>query len=548
MKKIAVDFGTTNTVVAIWREALNAPETVRLPGLSAPEAEGMPGLIPSLLYVMDGHTGEVLAGHSVLAEGYDVQGDERFFASFKRGIAATTRPLARVLDGESWDDSRAGEAFLSAVLKGVLAHEQGPIDELVVTVPVQSFERYLKWLRDETLLIGKQSGLNIPTLRIIDESTAAALGYDVRTPGELILVFDFGGGTLDVSLVRMPFSEEGRGVVLDTAPTSQADSHLRLGIADPEARVIAKAGRVLGGDDIDHWLLDELLARNSAGRADVGDAYAQLKKAVEAAKIRLSSYESAEVSVFDPDSYRTYRATFTRTQLEEILDKHDFFSAIQKTLDKVMRSARANGIYPEDISAVLMIGGTSLVPSVKRVLRGLFSAERVHEAKPFEAVAHGALGLAVGLGVDDFLYHSYGVRHLSPITGRHEWEEIIPSGMRYPLKEPVKLILTASRDGQDALELVVGEVEESVGGITEVMFGDRAILMVEGGLELRRVVPLNDNDGARTVAYLDPPGKAGEDRIEVEFNVDQNRMLRVTVSDLQTKRILLRDVPVVELR
>jgi len=541
MKKIAIDFGTTNTVIAVWREASNAPETVRLPGLSAPGENGLPPVVPSLLYVENGTEGDVSIGHSVRAEGYDVQGDERFFASFKRGIAATNRPLARLIDDSSWDEGRAGAVFLREVLAAVLEQEGDEIDELVLSVPIQSFERYLKWLRDE-VVAAKWSGQR---LRVVDESTAAALGYEVRTPGELILVFDFGGGTLDVSLVRMPIAEEGSGVVLETGKPGAPER--LVGDSYVEARVIAKAGRVLGGDDIDHWLLDELLVRNEVERRDIGDAYSQLKLAVEAAKIRLSSHEGAEISVFDPDTYRTYRATLTRVQFEELLDKQEFFSAIQKSIDKVLRGARTKGIYPEDIGAVLMVGGTSLIPSVRRMVRTIFGSERVAEHKPFEAVAHGALGLAVGLGVDDFLYHSYGVRHLSPITGRHEWEEIIPAGVRYPLDEPVKLILTASRDGQEALELVIGEVEESAGGITEVMFGDRAILMVEGGLELRRVVPLNEEDGARTVAYLDPPGKAGEDRVEVAFDVDQNRTLRVTVLDLMTKKEILRSAPVVEL-
>ncbi len=544
MKKIAVDFGTTNTVVAVWREAVNAPETLRLPGLSAPVGDSSPALVPSLLYVVDGVHGEVVSGQAVRAGGYDNQNDDRYFASFKRGIAASTRPLARVLDGVEWDESRAGEAFLSAVLSAVVAHEGGIIDELVLTVPIQSFERYLKWLRDETTVVSASLGSNIHRLRIVDESTAAALGYEVRTPGELVLVFDFGGGTLDVSLVRMPVAEEGGGVLLEDGKPTLAGLHM----GQTEARVVAKAGRVLGGDDIDHWMLEELLTRSGASRADVGDSYAQLKLAVEAAKIRLSDYESAEVSVFDPDAYRTFHANFTRSQLEDILDRRGFYSTVQKTIDKVMRAARARGIFPEDIGAVLLVGGTSQIPSVRRMVRTLFGSERVFEHKPFEAVAHGALGLAVGIGLDDFLYHSYGIRHLSPITGRHEWEEIIASGTRYPLEETVKLILTASRDGQEALELVIGEVEESAGGVTEVMFGDRAILMVNGGFEMRQVIPLNDQDGARTVAYLEPPGKAGEDRVEVEFNVDQNRTLRVTVYDLLTKRVLLRDVPVVELR
>jgi molecular chaperone DnaK (HSP70) len=444
-----------------------------------------------------------------------------------------------------WDEADAGQAFLTEVLKSVIKQEGGGIDELVLTVPVQSFERYLKWLRDEVALANRETGLDVQRIRIVDESTAAALGYEVRTPGELILVFDFGGGTLDVSLVRMPVAEEGGGVVFEPG---KADTRSPFVGDVAEARVVAKAGRTLGGDDIDHWLLDEVLSRNETTRQQVGDTYSQLKLAIEAAKIRLSEHESAEISVFDPDTYKTYRATLTRSKLEDVLDRHEFFSMIQKTVDKVMRSARARGIFPEDIGAVLLVGGTSQIPSVRRLVRAQFGTDRVFEHKPFESVAHGALGLAVGLGVDDFLYHSYGVRHLSPITGRHEWEEIIPAGTRYPLEEPVKLILTASRDGQEALELVIGEVEESAGGITEVLFGDRAILMVEGGLELRQVVALNDEDGSRTVAYLDPPGKASDDRVEVEFDVDRNRMLRVSVYDMLTKKHLLKNIPVVELR
>ncbi len=546
MKKIAVDFGTTNTVVAVWREATSAPETLRLPGLSIAAEGPQPPLIPSLLYVQDGAVGDVLAGEAVRAEGLDGQGDARYFASFKRGITASARPLARVIDGREWTEADAGDAFLGAVLQGVLAHEGHAIDELVLTVPVQSFERYLKWLRDETSIVGRAAGQAVQRLRIVDESTAAALGYEVRTPGELILVFDFGGGTLDISLVRMPMADEGGGILLevDRLPANRLIS----GGDEAEARVVAKAGRVLGGDDIDYWLIDEVLARSHSSRGEIGDAYSQLKLAVEAAKIRLSDQESAEISVFDPDKLRTYHASLTRTQLEDVLDRHDFFSLIQKTLDKVMRGARARGIFPEDIGAVLMVGGTSQIPSVRRLLRATFGSERVMEHKPFEAVAHGALGLAAGVGLDDFLYHSYGIRHLSPITGRHEWEEIIPAGTRYPLEEPSRLVLTASRDGQEALELVIGEVEQSAGGVTEVMFGDRAILMVEGGVELRRIVPLNDEEGARTVALLDPPGRAGEDRVEVMFEVDRNRMLRVTVTDLQSRHCLLHRVPVVELR
>lgn len=541
MSKLSIDFGTTNTVVAAWREASGFAETLRLPGLSARGAVGRPLLVPSLLYVRDGAAGDVIAGQAVRAAGYDTRADQRFFSSFKRGIATRTRPLAREIDGVAWDEADAGAAFLRCVMSSAAEAEGGAAEEIVLTVPVHSFEQYLKWLRDEAGVAG-----DVP-LRIVDESTAAALGYDVRTPGDLVLVFDFGGGTLDVSLVRMPLAEDGGGVVLESRRRISSNGGGPSGNA-AEARVLAKAGRVLGGDDVDHWLLDEVLSRCGVDRTEAGGAYAQLKLACEAAKIRLSTRESAEISVLDPDTFDTYRATFTRSQLEDLLDEHGFYSAVQKTLNQVMRTARARGVFAEDIAAVLLIGGTSQIPSVQRMLRAQFGAERVRSDRPFEAVAHGALGLAAGMGLDDFLYHAYGIRHLSPISGRHEWEEIIAAGTRYPLNEPVQLVLTASRDGQEAVELVIGEVEESAGGVSEVMFGDRAILMVDGSVELRRVVALNDQNGARTVASLDPPGRAGEDRIEVVFGVDHNRTLLVTVYDLLTNEVLLQDLPVVELR
>jgi molecular chaperone DnaK (HSP70) len=554
MSKIAIDFGTTNTVVAVWREATDAPETLRLPKLSAAAIDGQPPLVPSLVYVLDGQTKTVLGGQVVRDSGYDLRGDDRLFASFKRGIAATSRPLKREIDETLWGDSTAGQIFLETVLQAAAQLEGEIIEELVLTVPVQSFERYLKWLRDEALAaLGTQM---VEQVRIVDESTAAALGYEVRAPGELVLVFDFGGGTLDISLVRMPLAQEegsiliGLGTVSATSGGEQTATSQRPhpGGEDTEARVMAKAGALLGGDDIDNWLLDELLVRNELTRADVGASYPQLKRAVENAKIRLSTHESAEVSVFDPDTSRVYRATFTRAQLETLLDQHDLYSQIQRTIDKTMRAARQRGLYPEDVGAVLMVGGSSLIPSVGRMLRTVFGRERVYEHRPFEAVAHGALGLAAGIGLHDVLYHSYGIRHLSPITNRHEYEEIIAAGTRYPLVEPIEITLTASRPGQEAVELVIGEVEESASSITEVMFGDHAILMVEDGVELRRVVPLNDEDGARTVAHLTPPGIPGVDRVKAKFDVDRNRMLRVTVIDIETERTLLRDAAVVELR
>ena len=547
MRKVAIDFGTTNTAIAVWREATSSPETISLPNVSVTSANMLPPLIPSLVYVKDGASGEVVIGSSVQSQGLNDGNDDRFFRSFKRAIASPTRAFPREIDGEPWDDIRAGSVFLQTVVGKLIQSADDVPEEVILTVPVDSFEYYLKWLRAESSIWDDREQDGIQNVRVVDESTAAALGYGIRTPGELILVIDFGGGTLDISLVRMPIAEDSHTILESTDESNRREANNPVG-SSAEARVIAKAGRILGGDDIDYWLIDEVLKRNDVNRDDIGLAFENLKRGVELAKIALSDREDADVSILDPVNMRTYGATLTRTQLEAILDERGFYEMVQRTLDKVLRAARARGIFAEDIGAVLLVGGTSQIPSVQRMIRAAFGSERVHMHKPFEAVAHGALALSVGMGVDDYLYHAYGIRHLSPITRRHEWEEIIPAGTRYPLDEPIRLTLTASYDDQEVLELVIGEVEDSTGGITEVMFGDRAILMVDGGMEMRRVVALNADEGARTVAYLNPPGRAGEDRVEVAFNVDQNRMLRVTVSDLLHRKTLLHDVPVVELR
>lgn len=541
-RQVAIDFGTTNTVVAECFEGLDMPRLVRLDGLSAPARDGAPPLIPSIVYVRDGQSGESLAGWRVRANGYDVQNDRRFFASFKRAIAARHRPLPRQIDGAAWDDARAGHRFLAEVMSALVYGEQ-TIEELVLTVPIQAFERYLQWLTNAA-----EHFAPARRLRIVDEPTAAALGYDVRAPGSLVLVFDFGGGTLDISLVRTPeTSAQGPGIVYEVdAERISRRTGGDFG-ADETAVVVAKAGQVLGGDDVDHWLIGDILERNGVAREDIGDVYHQLKQAAEELKIRLSSHHQAELGVFDPDTMRTYRAAYTRGELEELLDLRGFYDKIQGTIDQILRSARQHGIYKEDIGHVFMVGGTSLMPSVGRMLRTTFGRGRVHTDKPFTAVAHGALSLATGTGLDDFLYHGYGLRHLSAMTGHHEYHEIIAPGTRYPMDKPVELTLCASKHGQEAIEMVIGEVEDAGSGLAEVYFGEHQIVVAEG-VALKRVSPLNAEGDARTIARLDPVGKAGQDRIRVEFTVDGNRGLRVTVTDLFNGKVLLDNVKVVELR
>jgi molecular chaperone DnaK (HSP70) len=158
------------------------------------------------------------------------------------------------------------------------------------------------------------------------------------------------------------------------------------------------------------------------------------------------------------------------------------------------------------------------------------------------------LQLQQGLELNDFLYHSYGVRYWDRRQNRHGWHPIIQAGQPYPMAEATELVLGASTEGQPSIELIIGELGDAASTTaTEVFFeGDRLITRQRQG-EAAVVQPLNDNDGSRTIAKLEPLGVPGSDRVRVLFQVDGDRTLRITVEDILTGETLANDQPVVKL-
>jgi molecular chaperone DnaK (HSP70) len=176
-----------------------------------------------------------------------------------------------------------------------------------------------------------------------------------------------------------------------------------------------------------------------------------------------------------------------------------------------------------------------------------FPAQKIRNHQPFAAIALGALEVYQGRQVQDYLYHSYGVRYWNRRKNRHNWHPIIKSGQAYPMAEPVELTLGVSLENQPSIELIVGELGSSIGA-TEVYFdGNQLITRVLENQEFT-VQPLNDRDGARQIAQLSPPGTPGGDRLNVKFWVDDQRYLRITVTDLLQQVILLENQVVAQLR
>ncbi|QIZ69815.1 Hsp70 family protein [Oxynema aestuarii] len=527
---IAIDFGTSNTVIARWNPATEQAELVKLPGLTWQVGQNPP-LIPSLVYVEDASRDRLVIGQAVRDKGLDLKTDPRFFRSFKRGIGTDIQGFLPELDGQTMTFERVGRGFLTQLLQGIRDVPLS-VDSLVVTVPVDSFEAYRHWLG------GVCQHLKVEQVRMLDEPTAAALGYGLAER-ELLLVVDFGGGTLDLSLVRLDGTAGNRplGFILKWGEKMFAESS---GQKAKTARVLAKAGKNLGGSDLDNWLVDYFAATQGVEKTPLTTRLA------ERLKISLSLQKQAKEVYFNDETLESYELALDRDGFEQILAEHDFFASLDEAMTQVLQQARRQGVEVDDIDGVLLIGGTAQIPAVQRWIGEYFDESKVRRDRPFEAIATGALQLNRGVEVQDFLYHSYGIRYWNHRNKRHDWHPLIKSGQAYPMADPVELVLGASVDNQPSIELIIGELGAPTGG-TEVYFdGDRLVTRTLAS-GTQSVQPLNDRDGARSIAQLTPPGNPGSDRVKVFFRVDRDRFLRITVEDLLTNETLVGDRPVVQL-
>lgn len=527
---IAIDFGTSNTVISRWNQTTQQPEIVKLPGLSIISGQNPP-LIPSLVYVENAAENKVVIGQQVRDKGYDVNTDSRFFRNFKRGIGTDIKGFLPEIDGQVVSFEQVGELFLKEVVATVRKVPL-PVESLIFTVPVDSFEAYRHWLGQVC------QSLQVEQVRMIDEPTAAALGYGMAE-AEILLVIDFGGGTLDLSLVRLDSSVQKQplGFILkwgEKLLSESSNQKVRT------AKVLAKSGQNLGGSDIDNWLVDYFAQNQGIEKTPLTTRLA------EKLKIQLSVEKQATEVYFDDESLESYELGLGRDEFEEILTQQGFFASLDESMNQVLQQAKRQGIESADINAVLLVGGTVQIPAVQRWVEQYFDMAKVRCEKPFEAISQGALQLSQGVEVQDFLYHSYGIRYWDRRKNAHSWHPLIKSGQPYPMSTPVELVLGASVNSQPSIELVLGELGAESGG-TEVYFdGDRLITRKIAG-EQTAVQPLNDTEEGRSIAKLNPLGNPGSDRIKVLFWVDESRFLRVTVEDLLTNETLVYEQAVVQL-
>lgn len=525
---IAIDFGTSNTVVARWNSATQQSETLTIPELSVQLGDNPP-LIPSLLYVEDAAQGKVLVGQQVRDRGLDISNEPRFFRNFKRGIGASIQGFLPELDGISITFEQVGQWFLQSVSRQLGAiGVNNSTEQIIFTVPVDSFEPYRHWLGQVAL------SLQAEQVRLLDEPTAAALGYGRADQG-ILLVIDFGGGTLDFSLVRLDVHQSQSsplGFLLKLGKQSLTDSKQRPRLA----QVLAKVGQNLGGADIDDWLVDYFVTTQGLTRTPLTTRLA------ERLKIQLSHRAQATEAYFNDETFETFELSLDQPGFGMILAEHQFFDVLDESMQQVLQQSRRQGIDAAEIGAVLLVGGTAQIPAVQTWVQQYFDPAKLCCSKPFEAIAQGALQITQGVELKDFLYHSYGIRYWNRRQNCHDWHPLIKAGQAYPMDAPLELVLGASVENQPSIELVVGELGAEASS-TEVYFeGDRLVTRSRAGIQVQSL-----NEKARSIAQLTPLGSPGTDRIKVLFQVDAQRFLRLTVEDLLTGQTLLDNQVVVQL-
>ncbi len=403
---------------------------------------------------------------------------------------------------------RAGALLLEGLWRALPA-ELVP-ERLVLTAPIESYRGYRAWLQRAS------RDLAVPELALVDEPTAAAIGAGLP-PGSRVLVVDLGGGTIDLSLVVLE-GGEGRAAPIAQLLRFAGRDLPRSGQALRCARVIGKAGLALGGRDIDRWIAAHLCPEIPADGALLGLA--------ERMKCSLSDATEARQILATPAGLRELR--LTREELEGLLEERGLLRQLDGLLEAVLAAARREGLALADIDAVLPVGGSSRIPLIRRWLQGRCPGVPLRGERPVEAVAMGALALTPGVRVRDVLARGVSLRCWDRRSGRHRWHPLFLAGQSWPTEQPLELVLACSREGQDRLELVLGEPLPQ----------ERAEVVFEAGLPvlLERpagAAPVQPWSAPPVQIPLATPGRRGVDRLRLRFRIDAEAQLLVEIQDLE---------------
>ncbi|MEN6615392.1 MAG: molecular chaperone DnaK [Syntrophorhabdus sp.] len=484
-KVIGIDLGTTNSVVAVMEGG--EPKVII-------NEEGS-RLTPSVVaFTKDG---EVLVGQT--AKRQAITNPENTIFSIKRFVGRRfnevqteikTVPYKVVGDqdgnvrvdvrGKQYTPQEISAFVLQKLRKSAESYLGQTIDDAVITVPAYFNDSQRQATKDA----GRIAGLNV--LRIINEPTASALAYGLdKKKDETIAVYDFGGGTFDISIL-----EVGDNVV--EVKSTNGDTHL-------------------GGDDIDQrvidWIVSEFRKEQGIDLSKDRMALQRLKEAAERAKVELSSTIETEINLpfitADQTGPKHLNMRLRRAELEQLAD--DLF---QRSIEPCRRALNDAKIPTSKIDEVVLVGGSTRIPKVQDIVKEFFGKEPHRGVNPDEVVALGAAvqaGVLAGEVKDVLLLDvtplSLGIETLGGVLTR-----IIERNTTIPTKK--SQVFTTAEDSQTSVEI-------------HVLQGEREMARDNRTLGRFHLIGL-------------PPAPRGIPQIEVTFDIDANGILHVFAKDTAT--------------
>jgi len=460
---IGIDLGTTFSAMAVLEGGKSTIVT---------NAEGT-RTTPSVSHIKDG---EVIVGQ--VARNQAIVDPSHTIRSIKRKMGSNEKIE---VDGKGYTPEEISAMVLQKMKRDAEAYLGQPVSNAVITVPAYFNDSQ----RQATKNAGEIAGLNV--LRIINEPTAAALSYglDKQDKTHTILVFDFGGGTFDVSILEL-----GDGVF--EVKSTNGDNQL-------------------GGDDVDeiimNWLMDSFKKSTGIDLNNDATAIQRLKEAAEKAKIELSTKAKVEISIpfitADQNGPKHIKEDLTKAQFEDLI------SDVLKKLEVPTKNALKDAdISADKLDKVIFVGGSTRIPAVQELVKAITGKDGDKSVNPDEAVAMGAAiqaGVLAG-DVKDVLLLDVTPLSLGIETLGGVFTQLIERNSTIPTKK--SQIFSTAADNQTAVTIRVGQGERP-------MYHDNKNL---GQFDLMGI----------------PPAPRGIPQVEVTFDIDANGIVNVSAKDLGT--------------
>ncbi|MFL2867295.1 MAG: Hsp70 family protein [Prochlorococcus marinus] len=506
---LAIDLGSSTTVVVFQKENGQPPELLDLPPISRSIGE-----IPSLIWKSSEKEESYLIGQQIIDLNLINEKENNLSQDFKRWIGSTE--IEPIYDSKITPE-KAGEILIHSIWEKV--SQKVNIKRLVLTAPVDTYREYRTWL------VNVCNSLEVKEIALVDEPTAAAMGAGLK-PGSTLLVLDFGGSTIDMSIVAL---EGGEGQASPIAQLVRFDGNNLEGKSTQvlrTAKVLGKSGLRLGGKDIDRWIIHHLLPEENPTNSI-------LRKAEEL-KCELSNTNIKETLVITKKANNIQNEEkflkLSKKGLEELLIEKGLLKSIEKLFIQTINSAKRNSFELKDLDSVVLVGGGSRIPLIKNYLSDICNSIPFLTPPPIEAIALGALHLTPGVQIKDVLNKGVSLRCWNKKNEKHIWHPLFLAGQTWPTNKPLEIILAASINSQLSIDLIIGEPQEE--GSNEIIYtnGLPTLKTIESKDKIKKIT--------NTIISIpvDPPGEIGQDCIKLIFNINDNCQLEVEGVDLRNNK------------